>query len=309
MKIKITQIVVILFIVSMISLFNFHNTKAYGPDDFVITIQTNAPGASGTNFTIPTYSGETYNYNVDCDDDGTYEATGVTGDYTCTYASDGTYTVVISDNTGTNTGFPRIYFYESGEYVPTSNQSKLIGINQWGSNKWTSMNSAFYQCQDLNDGGGWASDAPDLSSVTDMSYMFHYTSSFNQDIGSWNISSLTNASYMFYGVSLSTSNYDSLLNGWGSQIAQNKVVFDGGNSKYCNGETGRDTLINTYNWTITDGGNACDSSQSSNLYRFWSDEYHHHFYTSSEYEKEYIINNYPENVWKYEGVSWNAPID
>jgi hypothetical protein len=39
-------------------------------DDFVITVKTDYAGTSGsTQFTIPTYPGKTYNYNVDCDND------------------------------------------------------------------------------------------------------------------------------------------------------------------------------------------------------------------------------------------------
>ena len=83
-----------------------------GADDFVITVKTDNPGtSSNTQFTIPTYSGETYNYNVDCDNDGLDEATAQTGNYTCSYASAGTYTISIKDNSGAGTGFPRIYFY------------------------------------------------------------------------------------------------------------------------------------------------------------------------------------------------------
>jgi len=44
-------------------------------DDFVITVKTDNSGTSGsTQFTIPTYA-ETYDYNVDCNNDGTNEAT------------------------------------------------------------------------------------------------------------------------------------------------------------------------------------------------------------------------------------------
>ena len=85
-----------------------------GPmDDFVITVQTDNSGTSSdTQFTIPTRSAWTYDYNVDCDDDGTDEVTGATGDYTCDYGAgnEGTYTVRIKDNSGIRTGFPSIFF-------------------------------------------------------------------------------------------------------------------------------------------------------------------------------------------------------
>jgi hypothetical protein len=76
---------------------------AYGADAFVMSVDTSSPGVSPANeFNIGTTGGG-YNYSVDCDDDGTPEATGQTGDYTCSYASAGTYTIAI---TGT---FPRVY--------------------------------------------------------------------------------------------------------------------------------------------------------------------------------------------------------
>ncbi len=160
---------------------------------FIITVETNNTGTSSeTEFTIPTHPDETYNYNVDCDNDGTDEATGVTGDYTCSYNSIGVYTIAIKDNTGKREGFPRIYFnYEK-------DREKLIGINQWGTGKWTSMESAFMGCFKLNDAGGAATDKPDLSGVTNMSYMFLGATAFNQNIGAWDTSAVTDMGWMFY---------------------------------------------------------------------------------------------------------------
>ena len=75
-------------------------------DPFVITVKTDNDGASSTTqFTIPT-TGTGYNYNVDCDSNGSNDAIGQTGDYTCNYSSAGTYTIRIKDNTGSGTGFP-----------------------------------------------------------------------------------------------------------------------------------------------------------------------------------------------------------
>ncbi len=52
-------------------------------DDFVITIKTdNAGTSSNTQFAIPTTGGG-YNYNVDCNNDGSNEANAQTGSYTC----------------------------------------------------------------------------------------------------------------------------------------------------------------------------------------------------------------------------------
>ena len=98
------------------------------------------------------------------------------------YASAGEYEVRIS---GT---FPRIYFNDEGDKL------KIIAINQWGTQQWTSMRDAFYGARNL---AGQASDVPDLSRVTDMYGMFDSAFDFNQDIGSWNVSNVTNMSFMF----------------------------------------------------------------------------------------------------------------
>ncbi len=96
-------------------------------DDFVITVDTSL--GNGTNsFTIPTL-GTGYNYNVDCDNDGINEAAAQTGNYTCNYASSYHGKIRIKDNSGTGTGFPRIYFNGTGD------KDKLTGINQWGTGK------------------------------------------------------------------------------------------------------------------------------------------------------------------------------
>ncbi len=40
------------------------------------------------------------------------------------------------------------------------------------------------------------------------------------------------------------------------------------------------------------------------LYRFWSNENSGHFYTASSSEKDYVINNYDDNTWRYESVNF-----
>ncbi len=353
------------------------NCTAY--DDFVITIKTDNPGtSSNVQFTIPTFPTQTYNYHVDCDNDGINETTSpATGDYTCNYLAAGTYTIRIKDASGTGTGwtgFPRIYFNNSGD------KEKLMTIEQWGTGAWASMKSAFSGCSNLTE--SIILDDPDLSGVTDlssmfadatsfnqyiadwntsnitdMSWMFSGATSFNQDIGYWDTSNITNmngmfsganafnqdisnwntghvydmnwmfynassfnqdiggwdthmvqlmgnmfngassfnqdisnwntghvldmrwmfynassfdqniggwdvrtllyADNMFNGVTLSTVNYDALLNGWNAQTPRSYIIFGGGNSKYCNGETARANMISSNKWMISDGGKDC----------------------------------------------------
>jgi surface protein len=166
--------------------------QAAGTDDFVITVKTDNTGtSSSTQFTIPT-AGVGYDYNVDCNDDGTDEATGVTGDYTCNYASAGTYTVRIEDNSGAGTGFHRIYFNNGGD------RRKLLSIEQWGTGSWSSFYSAFYGCLNME---GNFTDAPDLSGVTNMANMFRSASSFDQDISNWDTSNVVYMTNLFYSAS------------------------------------------------------------------------------------------------------------
>ncbi len=49
-----------------------------------------------------------------------------------------------------------------------------------------------------------------------------------------------------------------------------------------------------------------DNDITSAVYRFWSDKNQSHFYTMNEKEKNNVINNYPDNVWRYEGIAYYA---
>ena len=162
---------------------------------------------NGESITIPT-TGSGYNYTVSWGD-GTPDATGQTGNDSHTYATAGTYTVKVSGM------FPRIYFKNTGAY-----RGRLIGIEQWGSNPWTTMESAFEGCLNMVVN---ATDAPDLSKVrslskmflkayaltgdfsnwdvsqvTDMSLLFSQTRVFNQSLSSWKTGAVTDMSRMFY---------------------------------------------------------------------------------------------------------------
>ena len=126
-------------------------------------------------------------------------------------------------------------------------------ISSWNVSNVTSMFGAFSLNTSFNQNiSGW-----NVSNVIDMRQVFSGTTSFDQNLGVWNISSMLNGTDMFSGVTLSTVNYDALLQGWAAQVVNPGVVFDGGNSTYTIATTqaSRDTLTNApNNWVITDGG-------------------------------------------------------
>lgn len=148
--------------------------------------------ANGDQITIPT-SGSGYNYTVDWGDGGTDE--NVTGNITHTYAVAGIYTVNITGQ------FPRILFRFA------DSRTRIQSVEQWGNQVWTSMESAFEGCSNLVIN---ATDAPDLSGVTDMSAMFRGASSLNQSLNNWDVSNVTNMSSLFLGA----SSFDQPLDNW-----------------------------------------------------------------------------------------------
>ncbi|WP_432412021.1 BspA family leucine-rich repeat surface protein [Rasiella sp. SM2506] len=208
--------------------------------DFITTWETTSPSET---ITIPTAPGETYLYDVDWDNNGTFDDLGITADAMHTYPVAGVHTVAVR---GT---FPRIFFNNAGD------KDKIISVEAWGTNAWTSMANAFDGCSNLNI---TATDVPDLSLVTNMISMFKNATSFNALIGGWNITNVQNMEQFFNGVTLSEENYEHILMGWSAQTVQNEVTFDAGNtSTYCFGVEGKEILATTFMWNIIDGGLDC----------------------------------------------------
>lgn len=160
---------------------------------FITTWQTTTDNES---ITIPTI-GTGYHYLIDWGD-GTLEIV-MTGDATHTYAIAGTYTVSITGN------FPRIYF----NFDESGNAEKIQEITQWGTIQWSSMEGAFNGCLNLN---VTATDAPDLSNVTNTSRMFANCTSLlgNAVFNTWDMSTIQNVSYMFSAA----RNFNTDLNNW-----------------------------------------------------------------------------------------------
>ena len=198
---------------------------------FVTKWKTDNYGESEDNqITIPTFPGEIYDYSVDWGD-GNVDS-GVSGDITHTYESPGIYTVTITGQ------FPRIYFNDSELTYRKGDSQKIISVQQWGDNPWTSMEYAFALCSNLKLN---AIDVPNLSRLTNLNYMFYScynltgassisnwdvsqvttmyslfsNTRFNKDISSWDVSKVWNFGYMF-----SSCEFNQDINEWNVGNAQ-----------------------------------------------------------------------------------------
>jgi|GEM_PF-2089052 len=87
--------------------------------------------------------------------------------------------------------FPAFRF---GNSLTATKADDIIEIRQWGDIEWETMEKAFSSCKNLR---LTAEDAPNLSKVSDMSYMFYKASSLNSSINHWDVSKITNMSHMF----------------------------------------------------------------------------------------------------------------
>ena len=166
---------------------------------FISTWKTDNPGDSdSTSITIPTHPSGTYAYDVDWNNDGIFDEFQITGNVTHDFGSAGSYTIRIKGL------FPRIYFNNTGD------KEKLIDISQWGDIEWQSMNAAFSGCIHLNFS---ASDAPDLSNVSNFTSAFSGCTAFNSPIGHWDVSNVNT----FYFTFQNCSAFNQPLNNWNTQ--------------------------------------------------------------------------------------------
>ena len=204
MILKLSKFILFSFLVNMQII-----AQTLSSDDFVTTWTTNNPGTSNDNqITIPTHWDATYNYNVDWNNDGVFDDFGINGSVTHTFSEPGTYTIRISGD------FPRIYFSWDGD------SSKIISIDQWGTQAWKSMGEAFWGCFYLY---GNANDVPDLSNVRDISYMFA-DSRFGQNINNWDTSNVTNMQSTF----MRAGYFNTPLDNWNtSNVTEMQYMFFG----------------------------------------------------------------------------------
>ena len=164
-------------------------TNAPPENAFVTTWQTTSAGET---ITIPVRNAAG-NYTVHWGDGNS--TTHVT-DATHTYAEAGNHTVSISGN------FTQIRL--SGD---AANAAKLQSIDQWGNITWTTVVGAFEGAVNMTYN---AADAPDLSGVDSMIFMFYEAHSFDGNLSAWDVSSVTGMSSMFERA----SSFNGSLSGW-----------------------------------------------------------------------------------------------
>ena len=295
------------------------NPKLNPSIPFIIEVNTANTGVSNNNQFQ--FTGAEGDYDVVAKQNNTVVAifNDLSNQQTITLPSSGVYVLEVSAKVVN--GFSRIRFAGSGDIL------KMLDIKQWGDVAWSSFNSAFWGCQNML---VTATDAPNLSNVTDMDnmfrnatiaipdvsnwdvssvtsmnnmffsassanpdtsnwdvssvtsmyYMFYNTSSANPDVSNWDVSSVTDMRFMFFAASsanpnttnwdisnvtsmnrmlensnLSEENLTACYENWSQLNLQQNVAFGAGNTKYnASGQAGRNTMVNTYNWTIEDGG-------------------------------------------------------
>jgi surface protein len=128
-------------------------------------------------------------------------------------------------------------------------------IGSWDVSGVNNMSTMFRGATVFNqDIGGW-----NVSNVTDMSYMFSSATAFNQDIGAWDISNVSDFSDFLFDATpatFSTTNLNSIYNGWSLLSVQPNINISFGTAKYTiAGQAGKNILdFAPNNWTITDGG-------------------------------------------------------
>ena len=157
------------------------SNEVFSSGDTTTFITTWRTTTSNESITIPTF-GIGYNYDLTASDG--QEFTGLTAAKTITFANAGDYDISISGD------FPRIYINNNA-----TNRVKLIDVKQWGNIAWSSFRNAFYGCSNLT---GSFTDTPNLTNVTDLERAFYGCSSFNQNIGSWDVSGVTNMNRTFF---------------------------------------------------------------------------------------------------------------
>lgn len=242
-----TLLLVIGFTAFLVKNRNF-KTHAYSSDLFVTTWQTDVTGATEPNKVTLRFlkvATDTYEVSWNCDDDYELFYTSLA---THNYPTPGTYDVCVRSTAP-------LRFYSPD--LADDEKAKLLEIKQWGTIPWSSFGSAFKGMVNMQ---LTATDAPDLSQVTDMSSAFqgatNFTgnesmdswntsgvknmantfadaTNFNAPIGNWNTSAVTTMNSMFYRA----TNFNQYIGKWKTGAVESMAYMFFEADKFNNGET------------------------------------------------------------------------
>jgi surface protein len=175
---------------------------------------TALPGETANNqIKLPLVEGHVYDFIVDWGDGSQNHITSWNDpNIVHTYNSSGIYVVSIVGNV------PHFAFYNLGD------KSKITDVSNWGGNPWQTMDSMFHGANNLQIS---ALDAPRLEGVTSLSSMFRDASSFNSDIGHWDVSNIQLMNQMFRG----SVSFNRPLENWDmSNVTHIAQMFSGASS-------------------------------------------------------------------------------
>jgi len=131
-------------------------------------------------------------------------------------------------------------------------------IGMWDVSNVTNMRFMFRNAETFNqDIGAW-----DVSSAEHMGKMFESATTFNQDIGAWDVSSVEYMGRIFDWSGLTTETYDLILKGWSTQDLNSNVNFEATTISFCGSGSERQSIIDGFNWTISDAGMDCTPVKS-----------------------------------------------
>ncbi len=180
-------------------------------DHFVLKVTTTAgTNANDKSFTFYT---EDTNYDIDWDNNGTFEDTGVSGSRSHTFNTAGVHTI-------------RFRNLNDIRITNQAGKAKYTSIEQWGTAVWNvAMDSAFYGARNLTMNS--TAGTPDMRAVTNMAYMFNGAYAFNGDISGWNTSAVMNMRSMFNGA----TSFNQNIGRWNTaKVTDMSAMFSGATS-------------------------------------------------------------------------------
>jgi surface protein len=170
-------------------------------NSFVMVVDTSKAGSASDSFEL---TGAVGDYDVVAKQSGVEVETfsNLSGEQTITFSNGaGIYTLELTPKE--IGGFNRIKFNNGGDKL------KITDITSWGNIAWSNFERAFFGCSNMT---VTATNAPNLSSVTNMFVMFFNCASLSTlDVSNWDVSNITNMSLSFRNCPINTldvSNWD-----------------------------------------------------------------------------------------------------